>query len=255
MQNTTRNRHNSKMTDSVYQTYFQQKQQPRIYIQNEFRESRNVSEIQSQTFLRQNELRIKNAELAQLRRRPSLNSTRTQTSLSRQSSFSQTSTQPKQVQRPEVIEFGIINLESSIIGLEHEIFNLQEEYTQTRVEITNKVHKRFIKKFMFLWRRQEQIGGEYKQLMNELPMSHEYTTSLKTKEWLSGLSKRLWGLKEQVVEEHRAYQLRKKEEEHLRMIEEYFTLRSQRNYVTSPLESDFGSEMSNYSTEESNFSI
>ena len=244
------------MTDSVYQQYFQQNEQPIIYRQTEHRGRRDITKVQSQIFIRQNELRKKNAELAQLKRRPSSftngNSTRTQTGVLRQSSFSQT----KQSQRIQDAEFEIISLESSTICLQHEISNIQNSYA--KLEITNDVHKRFVKEFMTLWRQVEQIGGKHKQLIKELPTSHEYTQSLTIQKWLSTLTKQLWTLREQITKEHTAYQLRKKEEEQIRLLEEYFSVidvNSGRNYVTSPVESDFGSDITNFSTDGSNYSI
>ena len=246
------------MTDSVYQRYFQQNEQPITYRQTEYREKRDIAKVQSQIFLRQNELRIKNAELVQLKRRPSLltsNSTRSQAGLSRQSSFSQYSTQIKRNQIIEDAEFEIISLESSIIGLQNEISNMQESYA--RLEITNEVKKRFVKEFMILWRQVEQMGGKHKQLMKELPTSHEYAQSSSIQIWLSTLTKQLWTLRELITKENTAYQLRKKEEEQIRILEEYFSVievSSERDYVTSPVGSDFGSDITNFSTDGSNYS-
>ena len=247
----------NEMMDSVYQSYFQQNKQPVIYRQSEYREKRDIVKVQSQIFLRQNELMKKNAELVQLKRRPSLltsNSTRTQTGLSRHSSFSQSVTQMKQNQLIQDEEFEIVNFETSTIALQNEISNMQKNYT--RLEITNEVHKRFVKEFMTLWRQLEQTEGKYNQLMKVLPTSHEYTQILSIQRWLPTLRKKLWALRELITKEYTAYQLRRKEEEQIRILEEYFSeVSSGRDYVTSPVGSDFGSDITNFSTDGSNYSI
>ncbi|KAI6652193.1 hypothetical protein LOD99_7210 [Oopsacas minuta] len=240
------------MTDTVYQTFCQQKQQQIKFKLGEDREKRKVLQFQSQTFIRQNELRMKDAQLTQLKRRPSQNYTRSRSVLTRQTSFNQKSTQTEPVQIREEVEFSIITLESSTIGLEYEISILQKNYKN--IEMTKEVKKQFVKDFMALWRRVEETEAKYQLLIKALPVSHEYTQSRKIKCWLVTLRKRLWKLREETGEKHKAYELKRKEEEQQRMLEEYFGWsygNTERNYASSPVESDFGSDMSICSSESS----
>ena len=248
----------SKMSDSAYQQYFLTKQnvQPRKY-KTSVEKNREILYLQKQASILQNTLKRD----VELKRSPSLSISkpiRPRNTVTRQTSFHQTSTQARSSLSQEDIEFSIIKLESLTVGLKCEILDLQETYTG--VEITKERNKNFIKGFMTLWRRINELEGKYKILFDELPSTHEYTHSYTPiKNWLGGLRKQLWAQRERTGDQFRVYELRRKEEEQQRLLEVYFRnferketrTSTSRNYISSPVESEFGSEISCYSSESS----
>ena len=250
------------MSDTTYQQYFLTKQNVefRKYQTSLEKNKREIIFLQKQASILQNALK-KDAESAQLKRTPSMSVSkpiRSRNTLTRQTSFQITSTQTRSSLSQEDIEFSIINLESLTVGLKCEILELQEKYTG--VEITKELNKSFIKQFMFLWRRIDELEGKYQNLFSEIPSKHEYAQSYTNiKNWLGTLRKQLWTQREQIVEDYRLYELRRKEEEQERLLEQYFAnyrgreirYSTIRNYVTSPVDSEIGSEISYYSNESS----
>ena len=247
--------------ESTYQQYTQTNQNGELtkYKTNIGKHQREILELQREASMLRSALK-RDAELTQLKRSPSVSISKpilTRNTLKRKTSFQITSTQTRHHSSQQDIEFSIIELESLTVGIKCEILHLEDKYTE--VQITNEQKKSFIKCFMTHWRRIDQLDSKYQTLFSELPSTHEYLQNSSTvKNWLGSLRTKLWNLREDVNEKSRIYEerLKRKQEEQELLLEQYFGNHgtrgirnsTSRNYVTSPVDSEFGSDISNFSS-------
>ena len=250
------------MSDSVFQLNCQVGQEFCKYVSREKSMDNGVVRAQQ-------ELREKQNARKQLRRRSSLNVKGTDSArkaISRQQSFCQTTKQTQtslQLQDKD-IEFTIINLETQTIGMQCAISTLGQNYSNKVV--TQLIKKKFAGQFMKIWRDIESLEKKYKLFFSELSSTHEYNSHHREiASWMDGLYQQLWEQRDEITRRHDAYnlKLKRKEQQQLCMLENYrrgFERGNKyecadRKYSYSPVQSEFGSEISSISSMSSVSSI